>query len=185
MKGGEKKAAWSSQFRGVSWRKASGKWQAYVYHQGKKHHLGLFDDEAAAARAYDAKAATLHGTSAKFNFPREWVEDDTGAWAEIDAEKQATRERNRATVHDGEKQAAWSSEFRGVSRRKSDGRWEVGVTHRGERHRLGLFTDEAVAARAYDAKAAELHGRKARLNFPREWQWAGDDSTGAWSRVET
>ena len=53
-------------------------------YQGKKHHVGLFDDEAAAARARDAKAATLHGTRAKFNFPREWVEDDTGAWVRVE-----------------------------------------------------------------------------------------------------
>ena len=81
---GEKSAAWSSEFCGVSWHKASGKWEAQVKYQGKKHHLGYFDDEAAAARAYDAKAATLHGTSAKFNFPREWVEDDTGAWSRVE-----------------------------------------------------------------------------------------------------
>ena len=59
-------------------------WQAQVQHQGKQKHLGYFDDEAAAARAYDAKAATLHGTSAKFNFPREWVEADTGAWVRVE-----------------------------------------------------------------------------------------------------
>ena len=37
-----------------------------------------------AARAYDAKAAELHGRKARFNFPREWVEDDTGAWVRVE-----------------------------------------------------------------------------------------------------
>ena len=82
---------------------------------------------------------------------------------------------------------SWSqySAFRGVCWHKASGKWQAAVTHQGKKHFLGVFDDEAAAARVYDAKAAELRGRKAKLNFPREWQWAGDDSTGAWSRVET
>ena len=35
--------------------------------------------------------------------------------------------------------------------------------------RLGYFTDDTEAARAYDYKAVELFGEFARVNFPREW----------------
>lgn len=43
----------TSGFRGVSFNKQRGKWSAYVKHNGKKHHLGLFltaQDAAIAAK---------------------------------------------------------------------------------------------------------------------------------------
>jgi|SRR5262245_6673751 len=40
----------SSQHRGVSWDKKTGKWIAYVHVQGTKHVAGYFTDEQEAAR---------------------------------------------------------------------------------------------------------------------------------------
>jgi hypothetical protein len=45
-----------------------GKWQAQIGCNGKKIFIGYFDDEEAAARAYDAKAAELFGEYAALNF---------------------------------------------------------------------------------------------------------------------
>jgi hypothetical protein len=36
-----------------------------------KRHLGYFDDEVVAARAYDAAAKAIHGDYAHVNFPEE------------------------------------------------------------------------------------------------------------------
>jgi hypothetical protein len=36
----------------VSWHKGRGKWKAHIKVDGKKHHLGTFADESAAARQY-------------------------------------------------------------------------------------------------------------------------------------
>jgi hypothetical protein len=47
------------------------------------------------------------------------------------------------------------------------GWWKAEITKQGQRTYLGLFTDVKAAARAYDAKARELHGAEARVNFPR------------------
>jgi len=45
-------------------------------------------------------------------------------------------------------------------------RWKAKITHQGVEHFLGYFDDEIVAALTRDAKAKELHGEFAYLNFP-------------------
>jgi hypothetical protein len=64
-----RKSRGTSRFKGVSWLRTRGKWQANIYHDGKSIHLGLFDDEIEAAMAYDRKARELFGEFACLNFP--------------------------------------------------------------------------------------------------------------------
>ena len=45
-----------SQYRGVTWRKDNCKWVAQIKIGGKLNYLGLYEKEADAARAYDARA---------------------------------------------------------------------------------------------------------------------------------
>ena len=61
----------SSQFRGVSLNKASGKWEARIREAGKNHYLGSYNDEATAARAFDAAALSMRGQGATCNFPQD------------------------------------------------------------------------------------------------------------------
>ncbi|MGN6724146.1 MAG: HNH endonuclease [Marmoricola sp.] len=49
----------TSGIRGVSWRKASGKWEARVGHNGHKYYLGMFDDIKLAEAAVVAKRNEL------------------------------------------------------------------------------------------------------------------------------
>jgi hypothetical protein len=58
-----------SGFRGV--RPWGNKWEARIGHQRRSVYIGLFDDPAEAARAYDRKAVELHGEFACLNFPEE------------------------------------------------------------------------------------------------------------------
>lgn len=57
----------SSKFKGVSWHKSVGKWQAYITVDRKRLYLGYFETEEQAAYSYN-RAAELHfGTFACLN----------------------------------------------------------------------------------------------------------------------
>jgi hypothetical protein len=47
--------------KGVSWHKSSSKWRAYIFHNKKQIHLGLFSTSAEASKVYEAKAKELFG----------------------------------------------------------------------------------------------------------------------------
>ena len=57
----------SSIYKGVCFYKCSKKWMASIGLNGKKTHLGYFDTEAEAAKAYNTKAIELFGEFANLN----------------------------------------------------------------------------------------------------------------------
>ena len=61
-----------------------------------------------------------------------------------------------------------SSRFRGVSLNKASRKWEARIRESGKNHYLGSFTDEEMAARAFDNAAIAMRGPQAVCNFPRE-----------------
>jgi hypothetical protein len=70
----------TSRFKGVSWDKSKGKWVAQIKRTGRQRHLGRYDDEIAAAEAYDEAARETWGEHARLNFP-----DGVDAWLETPA----------------------------------------------------------------------------------------------------
>ena len=58
----------SSIYTGVSFHKGTNKWEAYIYIKNRKHYLGRFEDEEAAARAHDTYAKRVIGVNARINF---------------------------------------------------------------------------------------------------------------------
>lgn len=57
-----------------------------------------------------------------------------------------------------------SAKFKGVYHDKARGQWQAYINVNGTRHRLGRHKTPEDAARAYDAKASELHGAFALTN---------------------
>lgn len=58
------------------------------------------------------------------------------------------------------------SSYKGVQFNKRHNKWTASITFMGKTFRIGTFTDEIEAAKAYDKKAKELFGEFAYLNFP-------------------
>lgn len=76
----------SSEFRGVTLHRKTGRWQAAVKVNGKNLYLGLFDTEVEAAAAYDESALVHFGEFARLNFPeRQVMTDPIPPTTELDA----------------------------------------------------------------------------------------------------
>lgn len=83
--------------------------------------------------------------------------------------RRATREQN---CRNQRRSSLNTSGYKGVHWDKARERWAAAIKHNGKNLHLGRFTDKESAARAYDAKARELGGEFARLNFPEEGELA-------------
>lgn len=59
----------SSGYKGVSWQKSTGKWQAGIRINKIQKYLGCFTSKIQAASAYDSAAVKHFGEYASFNFP--------------------------------------------------------------------------------------------------------------------
>jgi len=59
----------SSKYKGVGWHRRIKKWVATIQFNKKVYHMGYFENEIDAAKAYDKKARQLHRQFACLNFP--------------------------------------------------------------------------------------------------------------------
>lgn len=64
----KQRTGFSSQFKGVSYRKQSCSWEAKIQVDGKHTYLGMYHIEADAAKAYDTAALKYFGEFACTNF---------------------------------------------------------------------------------------------------------------------
>ena len=61
----------SSKYKGVFWDVKMKKWRSCIRINGKSNHLGFFDNEEDAARAYRDASINYFGEFAKTNFKQE------------------------------------------------------------------------------------------------------------------
>ncbi|CAN6471005.1 unnamed protein product [Victoria cruziana] len=142
----------SSQYRGVTFYRRTGRWESHIWDCGKQVYLGGFDTAHAAARAYDRAAIKFRGVDADINFNLSDYEEDLKQMRNLTKEEFVHILRRQSTGF-----SRGSSKYRGVTLHKC-GRWEA---------RMGQFLgkNEIEAARAYDKAAIKCNGRDAVTNF--------------------
>ncbi|XP_066399445.1 AP2-like ethylene-responsive transcription factor At1g16060 isoform X1 [Miscanthus floridulus] len=151
---------WTGRFEAHLWDKNS--WSESQNKKGKQVYLGAYDDEEAAARAYDLAALKYWGPDTILNFPASAYE------GEVKGMEGQSREEYIGSLR--RKSSGFSrgvSKYRGVARHHHNGRWEarIGRVFGNKYLYLGTYATQEEAAMAYDMAAIEYRGLNAVTNF--------------------
>ena len=135
----------NSVYNGVSYDPKKGKYYAFVKLNGKNKQIGSFIDEQDAARAYNKHMTDMYGPDHPSLNPVE------GSLEHLPVKYATGKE--------------CTSKYRGVTLYRATGKYRATLCLNKKKQVIGAYETEEEAARAYNAKATELLGEKAKLNI--------------------